>query len=74
MARNFPYVSYPDLVQGPLALEPRECTLDSLPLGVQGFPLRRLLLRSHFSQQRLMGTVDLNNGRCPVLLLDDPKH
>ena len=62
------------MVQGPLALEPRKCTFYALPLRIQRPPFRRLLLQPHFSQQSLMGTVNLNYGGSPVLLLNDPEH
>ena len=74
MARDLANMSHSDMVERPLSLEPRKHTLDSLSLGVQGFPLRWLLFRSHFPQQRLVGTVNLNDGCCPILLLSDPEH
>ena len=67
MDSDLPPTSRRDVVQGVLALEPREHTLYRLPLSVEGFPLDGLHSGSPLLHEPLVCLVELDDGLCPVL-------
>ena len=66
MSSNLTNSPYPDVVQRALAFEPRKRTFHGLPLGIQGFPLRRVLALPFLSDKSFVGWRYLNDGCCPI--------
>ena len=70
MNSNFTHPTYPNVLERPLALEPREGTFNGLPLLVEGLPFGRCHVSRVLGFQSLVPLVDVNDGARVVLSLD----